>query len=234
VLAAPQRVRIDAQQRQHSRSAGRHPFAERIVVLNHRRRRGVERPQHGQRQSGVAARRVNGDVRRLPIHGDPRGILTPGRQPVPPLRRLLRGELVDGLSVPRRFRRIHPRTKVLGLQLRERQQQVAQVTLGIDGNCRNAVDGRFFQERKTEPCLAAARHADTHRVRGQIFGFVQQPVIERLALAKVVLLAQVENAQFLEILRHDEPTEGVYQEPFLASFYRTRWPEPCKHAKRFE
>src|SRR5204863_8197932 len=97
-----------------------------------------------------------------------------------------------------RFVLVDPRTEVLGCQARERQEEVRQVPLGIDGNRRDAVDGGFLDERQAQPGLAAAGHADAKSVGDQVPGVVEDRLAERAAL-RIALPAEVEDAKLLEV-----------------------------------
>ena len=89
---------------------------------------------------------------------------------------------VDALRVWLRRRR--SRGEILGRELRKREQQIAEIALGIDDDRGDAVDGRFFEQRQAEARLAAAGHADADGVRGQVLRVVEQQFIGRLAAAR--------------------------------------------------
>ena len=95
--------------------------------------------------------------------------------------------------------------KSAGARFGKRQQQVAQVALGIDGDRRDAVDGRFFEQREAQARLAAAGHADADGVRGQILRVVQQQLVAQLLRRRVEFTAQVEDAELLEVRHRDRP-----------------------------
>src|SRR5690606_22498587 len=97
-----------------------------------------------------------------------------------------------------------PGGEISRLQLWKSQEQIAEVTFGIDDDRGNAVDGGFFEQGDAEARLAAAGHADDHAVRCEIPGIVQQQIVLRLLLLEIVLLAEVEDSQLFEIL-HGEP-----------------------------
>ena len=105
---------------------------------------------------------------------------------------------------------IDPGLEVGRPQLGKRQQQIAQVALGIDGNGRHAVDRRLFQQRQAQPRLAAARHAHAHRVRRQVPRVVQHQLIHGGPLRQVVAPPQVEQAKLFEVLHRGqcEPARG--------------------------
>jgi len=87
-----------------------------------------------------------------------------------------------------------PRAKVIGLQVREREQQVADVAFRVDRDRWHAVDGGLLEQRQAQAGLAAAGHADAHGVRGQVARVVEQFGAELLR-GRVVLAAEVEDAE---------------------------------------
>jgi Flp pilus assembly protein TadD len=87
-----------------------------------------------------------------------------------PLRQVsavLRGEAASGQALARASRR-RPRAEILRGELREGEQQVAEVALGVDGDRRDAVDRGLLEQREAQAGLAAAGHADADRVRGDL------------------------------------------------------------------
>ena len=102
--------------------------------------------------------------------------------------------------LPRRLVGIDPGREVLGAQLGKGEQQVGEVALGIDGDRRDAVDRRLFEQRQAQAGLAAAGHADADGVRRQVLRVVEQRA-RRLALraVQVVAPAEVEDAELLEV-----------------------------------
>ena len=66
-----------------------------------------------------------------------------------PLRQVSAGrgrELLDRLALAGRLARVDPGLEVGGLEVRKRQQQVADVALGVDGDGRHPVDGGLFEQ----------------------------------------------------------------------------------------
>ena len=131
--------------------------------------------KHGDRDAGAGAGRVDHAVDRVAEAAD-------ALRPFAPL-----GEARSATARPgwRRTRRatsaaraaslssIHGR-KSLGCELRKREQQIAEVALGIDRDRRDAVERRLFQQRQAEPRLAAAGHADADGVRREVLAVVEQ------------------------------------------------------------
>ena len=100
-----------------------------------------------------------------------------------------------------RLGRIDPRLEIFAAEFRKGEEQVAEVALRIDGEDGDAVDRSLFEQRDREPRLAAARHADDHAVRGQIFCVVDQRRFGSFARFQVVLSTDVEAAELLVAFR---------------------------------
>ena len=148
-VLAPALLRLDAGQRQDAPGGRRRAIGERTRRrVTRRRGRRRERRQDGQRPSGAAARRVDGEVGRGAEPLDPRAVLPHVGQPLLPRLRLLRGVRLRGQPGPARFVLVDPGAEVAGRQPRKRQQQVRQVPLGVDGDGGHAVDGGFLDERR--------------------------------------------------------------------------------------
>src|SRR5690606_23697058 len=98
-----------------------------------------------------------------------------------------------------RFAGVDPRLEVFGPQLREGEGQVAEVTLGVDGQDWHPVNGGFLDEADAQPGLAAAGHADDDCVGGQVAGVVEHGLAGHGHVIGLDLAAQVEGAQFLEV-----------------------------------
>ncbi len=115
-----------------------------------RRRRRGERAQDRERQAGVAARRVERALR-----GAPRAWrCAPASWPhfASPLRQssaVTGGVVVGRLALARGRRLVDPGPEVGGREIREGQQQVAQVALRVDRDGRDAVDRRLLEQRRS-------------------------------------------------------------------------------------
>ena len=112
-----------------------------------------------------------------------------------------RGVVVHRQVLPARVVLVDPRPEVFRLEPGEREQQVGEIALGIDDDGRDAVDGRFLDQRQAQAGLAAAGHADADRVGDQVLRVVEDQAVLRLLLLPVIGPAQVEDAQLLEIGR---------------------------------
>ena len=128
----------------------------------------------------------------------------PWPQSASPLRQsfgLLGGELRPREAGRHGLLLVHPGQEVLRGQIREGEQQVGQIALGVDGDHRDVVDQRLLEQAERQAGLAAAGHADDDGVGGQVLGVVQDQFLSELSGVHVECLAQVKNAE-LFVIRH--------------------------------
>ena len=85
-------------------------------------------------------------------------------------------------------------SKSVGREIRKRQQQVAEIALRVDADGRDAVDRRFLEQREAQPGLAAAGHADAHRVCGQVLRVIEHQIVPECIRLRIELAPQVEDA----------------------------------------
>ena len=107
---------------------------------------------------------------------------------------------------------VHPGQEVLRGQIREGEQQVGQIALGVDGDHRDVVDQRLLQQAERQAGLAAAGHADDDGVGGQVLGVIQDQFLSELSGVHVECLAQVKNAE-LFVIRHGAPPFAIASMP---------------------
>jgi hypothetical protein len=200
VLAALQRVGGNADQPEQPGDHAAHPFAQRGRLGGRASLRRFERAQHRQRQAGVAARRVDGHVRRVAEVPYARAVLAPLRQPLAPGLGHAGRPLGRRDALALRLRGVDPGREVGGGKVREGQQQVRDVALGVDDQRRDAVEGRFLEQRDAQAGLAGAGHADADGVRRQVLRVVQQRRGRKRPGGGVVLAAEIEDAELLEVL----------------------------------
>ena len=199
VLPAPQRVGVDAGEAEQARRGRGEPLAEQLLVLpdgGGRRREGLH---DGDGQPRRAARGVDGEVRGIPEPADPLAALPPLGEPRLPQLGLLGSVGLEGQPLPLGVPLVDPRGEVLRSEVREGEQQVGEVPLRVDGDRRDPVDQRLFQEREAEPGLAAPRHPDADRVGDQVLGVVEDQRLQAGLAAEVVRAAEVEQAELLEV-----------------------------------
>jgi hypothetical protein len=80
-------------------------------------------------------------------------------------------------------------------QIWKRQHQIREIALRIDDEGRNAVDRRFLDQSDAQAGLAAAGHADTHRVRREIACIVQNQLVARRAAVRKADFTEIECAE---------------------------------------
>ena len=203
VLAALDRVGVDAEQRQQAGRDGADLIAHglRVGAVGRRRERAEDRDG----QAGLAAGRVDGEVGRVAQALDARAVLAPVGEALAPqlglrLRVVVgRGARLGGVVL------VDPRPEVLRAQGREREQQVGEVALGVDHDRGDAVDRGLLDDADAQAGLAGAGHADADGVRGQVLRVVEDiAVAQRLAL-DVVRLAEVEAPKSLDLVHGASP-----------------------------
>jgi len=129
-------------------------------------------------------------------------VLVPLGKALLPLRRVRCRQGVDRLALRGSFR-LGPWSEIGGREVGKRQQQIREIALRIDRQYRDAIDGRFLDERDPEAGLPAAGHADAHGVRQQILGVVEERFRRSGARCEVVLLSEVEETELL-VGRHGD------------------------------
>ncbi len=113
---------------------------------------------------------------------------------------------------------VYPRTEVFRTQIGERQSHVAQVTLGVNSDHRDTVDSSLFQDPNAQPSFAAARHTDDDCMSCQVFRLVENQVIQKLTLLRIISLSKVKHTELLKILHKDSPP----------SLFLPVWPKDTK------
>jgi hypothetical protein len=144
VFAALDGIGFDADQAQQSRHRCGDAFAiSRCIAARCRRR---ERTQDRERQAGVAARRIDRDVRRFAQAPDAVAVLAPVGQALRPGLGGAGGELGGRRALARGFGGIDPGFELGGRQAGKGEQQVGDVALGIDHDGRDPVERRFLNQ----------------------------------------------------------------------------------------
>ena len=199
VLAALHRIGVDAEQRRagsspSSSTASAHPLGVVALGLGRRRERLEDRDWHARR--GCPACRSRSRRRRAAA----RCARRPGPSPRAP-------SSTSRLPARRTRRRSMPLraassasthgSKSRRRQVREREQQVAEIALRIDRDRRDAVDRRFLEQRRgTSPVLPLPVMPTHDGVRDQVLGVVEDQLVPSLFVGQVVRLAEVEDAEF--------------------------------------
>ncbi len=195
VLAAAHRIGINAEETQKARGREADPIEEEFAILEQCRRRRGEGGEDRHRNAGRRARREDGEIGRFAQTLDPISILSPRGEAVPPQRALLRGEVVGRQILPLRVAFIDPWPEILRPQLREGEEQIAEIALRIDGDRRHAVERGLLDQADAEPGLAAARHADADGMGHEIARIIEEESGLRLPRGEIVGPSEIEGAE---------------------------------------
>jgi hypothetical protein len=202
VLAAPERIGVDAGEREEAGGRGLDPVADEVAVVEDRRGRGGERGEDRERPAQLGAGRVERHLRGVAQAADPVAVLIPGREPGAPPFRLGRGERLAREPLPFGLLRADVRQEVAGREVGEGEQQVREVALRIDHQRRDAVERRLFEEHDAEAGLAAPGHADDRGVGHEVAHVVEERLSGGRQGRRVQRPAEVEPAELLVGLAH--------------------------------
>lgn len=200
VLAALHRVGLDTDQREQAGDSALDAITQDLTVTQGLRRRRRQGREDGDRQTGIAPRRVDAAARGLAQAPDALTILAPVGQTHAPEIGLYGRVIGHRHALAPCVIGLHPRLELLSAQAGKSEHQVAQIPLGVDGDGRNSIQRRLFQQRDAQSRFAAAGHAHAHRVGGQIGGVVQQGRFQGLSALEIVLSTQIEGSQLFEWL----------------------------------
>jgi hypothetical protein len=167
-LAARERIGLDADEPEQ---AGHGPFdlvAQRLGFGAPRQRRCLQRPDEVQRHARIRSRGVDRHLGRVAQRLDAGGVDALRREPLAPLGRGPRGQLVDGDAGRTRVLLVQPRLEVRGGELGEREQEVAHVALGVQDQRRDSGEQRLLEKHDAQAGLSRACHPDDDPVRGQV------------------------------------------------------------------
>ena len=170
VLTALQGIGIKLEQ---AKKAARHrlrPLSTRFGIVGGRRLEGSE---HVDRNATATARRVDDHVHLLSQRPDALRPLPPSCQALPPCFRLLLGIGSDVQSFSLRFFGIYPWLKILPPQIRKGEKQISEVSLRIDDDGRDSIEGGFFKKGQTKTGLPTAGHTDADGMSDEITRVVE-------------------------------------------------------------
>src|SRR3954469_25414461 len=199
VLAALDRVGLDADKTQEARDGRDDAFAQELAILAQRRGRRGERRQDRDRDARARAGGVHGELRRVSQAADALAILAPRRETVLPELRLLRRERIGAEPLLRGVLLVDPWSEVFLPQVREGEHEIREIALRIYRERRDAVERRLLDERDAEPGLSAAGHPHAHRVRDEILRDVEDEAALRRPRLRVVRSTEVERSELLEV-----------------------------------
>ena len=208
MLTARDRIGVDIEQGQDAGSRYLYSLAVQVHVVDQLRTGRVEAAQDRDRQAGVAARRVYRKIRVLPELGYAFACLVPLPDTLFPERSLGGRVFVDRLALVRRRTRVHPGLEVLRPKLREGEQQVAHVALGVDRDHGNMIESCLLEYADTEPRFAGTGHADDHGMGCQVLGVIEDKLVRELVSVVVIALAEIESAELLEVVHLRSAHQG--------------------------
>ena len=199
MLAAAARLGVDAGHGENTGNERLDPLAPGFGIVEDRLGGRLQAAEHRQRSAGRAARGVDRHVDALAEPGDPLPRLPARGQTVGPLLRRFLGELVEREAVALRGIFLEPRPEVGWPQLREGEEDVGEIPLGVDDDRGDVVDRRLFDEADEQARLAAAGHADTDSVGRQPPGIEEERLAARLAGIGVDPLAEIKDAEPFDV-----------------------------------
>ena len=94
-------------------------------------------------------------------------------QALPPCFRLLLGIGSNVQAFSLRFLGVYPWLKILPPQFGKGEKQISKVSLGIDDDGRDSIEGGFFKNGQTKTGLPAAGHPDADGVGDEITRVVE-------------------------------------------------------------
>lgn len=200
VLAALDRVGVDAQEAEQAGGRCRDPIAKQIALVSDRLRGRGKRRQNRNRPARVTARSVDRELRRVLQPLDAFTRLAVPSEALLPECSLLGGEFIRRKVLAQCVVLVDPGAEILGRQTRKGEQEIAQISLRIDDDGGNSVQGSLFEQADAQPGLAAARHAHAHGVGHEILRVIEQKLLLLLALLEIVVLAEVEAPQLFIVL----------------------------------
>ena len=169
VLAALDRVGVDAEQAEQAGRGRGDALAEQLAVVEDRLLGRGERleDRHGDARRCCRACRSRSRRRRAAAGcGRRPGPSSPGPSSTAPPAAAANCSGVDALLA--RVVLVDPRPKSSGARFGKRQQQVGEVALGVDDDRGDAVDRGLFEQRDAQAGLAAAGHADADGVGDEV------------------------------------------------------------------
>ena len=161
-------IGFDVHEAEHRGNGAFDAVCERFGVIHDLLRRAIQRTENRHGQTRVAAGRVDRHIDGLAQFFDAVGALAPIAKAFLPSCGLRHGVIIWRLAFATRFVLIDPRAELLSAEIGEGEQRIAEIALGVDGDDRNAVDGRFFEQREAQAGLAGAGHAEHHAVRDEV------------------------------------------------------------------
>jgi hypothetical protein len=166
VLAARQRIGIDADESEQTADIALDLVGHGLVVVHVRRR--LERPDDVDADPTGGSGGVDGEVDLRSQLGDRCAGEPPAPEAVAPGLGLSSGEVGDTLARLGRVAFVDPRLEVGRREVREGEAEVGEVALRVDQQGGHARAQCLLDQHDTEAGLARAGHADDHAVGGEV------------------------------------------------------------------
>lgn len=174
VLARPHRVGLYPDQRQEGRDGALNLFLQSLPILLPVQLGGrSEGLENRDREASLAAGSVDVELGRRSQPGNPLGALPPPGQTFPPRFGHLLCVRIQRQVPPLGLIGAEPGAKVGRAQFGEGEQQVGEISLGVNHYPRDAVQGGLLQEANPQASLSASGHAHADGVSGQVAGLQQ-------------------------------------------------------------
>ena len=194
VLAARERVGLDADEPEEARHRALDLVAERFRLGVPGELRGLQRPDDVERHARGRAGGVDRDVGRVAERLEPLRPESARLEALTPDRRLLRRVLVDRDPGGVRIGVAHPRPEARGLQVGEDEREVRHVALGVEDEHGDPGEQRLLDQHDGEARLAGSGHPDHDTVRREVARADDDPVCASLAGRRVDCVAEMERA----------------------------------------
>ena len=150
----------------------------------------------------MASRSVNGKIDGGLQAGDAIGFLTPVGEAFSPGFSLICCELICGKTLIQSILGVYPGSEIFRTKIRKVQQQVWQISFGVDGNNGNIVDQGLFQNADSQSGFSAAGHADDDRMSIKVFGVIEDQIFFKRSGSQVIFLAEIKGAELLVVIFH--------------------------------
>ena len=198
VLAARHRVGGNPGEGEQPRRRLLQVAGQEVGIRTHGLRRRGDPAQEVDGPPGAAPRGVDGELGRLLQPADAGDVLAPVGEPPAPELGLPGGELPAVDPGGRGLVLADPGEEGLGAEIRQGEEEVGEIALGVHGDDRDAVDQGFLEQGDSQAGLARAGHADDDRVGGEVAGVVEDGLAAGGAGGGVDPAAEVEDAELLE------------------------------------
>ena len=199
VLAALQRLGVDAGQRQQARHRRLHALAQQFGIVERRARERASAPTRACRRCCPACRCANSAASRSRLMRAP----SSPHSASPFFHRSACSAAKSAVDFPARraSSSFTHGAKSSGRRSGNVSSRLVRSPLGSMTMTGTPSIAASSMTRDAQPGLAAARHADAQRVGDEILGVVEHQVVGGLLRAGVVVTAEIEHAEFFEVLR---------------------------------